>query len=131
MINVRKIDHISLICPDLEKSEAFYTRFFGFKVVERSHVESQKIDMLVLEGSEGGALLELIHFTDGRHYNYADGYYELLSLRVDDVFAAAAALKAAGVHTDMDEPVEMSPGEYFFFFRGPAGERLEIIQRKN
>jgi catechol 2,3-dioxygenase-like lactoylglutathione lyase family enzyme len=124
---IKDIEHISVVTKDLDASLKFYTELLGFELVGRERVEAQQIEVAFLR--VGGSLFELVHFTDNREYNYTDGLFEVVALRVDDIFAAAETLKSRGVEMLMDKPFEINPGDYFMFFRGPSGEKLEIIQK--
>jgi hypothetical protein len=53
-----------------------------------------------------------------------------MSLRVEDIFEAEKQLKEAGAEMLQEAPIPMGEGEYFTFFRGPAGEKVEIVQKR-
>jgi lactoylglutathione lyase len=124
---IKKLDHVGLVTKDLKASIKFYTEAFGFKLVSEETLPLG-MDNAILDAS-GETFLELVQFTDGRDYNYADGYFEFLSLHVSSIEEAVESIKANGGEIIMPEPVEIAPGEYFTFFRAPGGEKVEIVQR--
>jgi catechol 2,3-dioxygenase-like lactoylglutathione lyase family enzyme len=125
---VKGIDHVCVVATDLEKSIDFYTRLLGFTLVNRERLDIQHIEIAVV--AIGEANLELVKFTDTRpDFHYGDGLIEMIGVTVDDVFPVIEKLRAEGVEFLMDEPVNMGPGNYFIFFRGPSGEKLELVQK--
>jgi lactoylglutathione lyase/glyoxylase I family protein len=51
------------------------------------------------------------------------------TLRVSDIFAAVEVLKNQGLELITPEPVAIeSIYRYIFFFRGPSGEKIELVQ---
>jgi catechol 2,3-dioxygenase-like lactoylglutathione lyase family enzyme len=120
------LDHICIVSDDLDKSVEFYTRVLGFEFVMRETLESQGIEIarVVYKGD----VIEFVKHNDPEARTGAgDGAIELIGIAVPDVRAGAARLRQLGVECLMDEPVEM-PGGGFFFFRGPSGEKLELVQ---
>ncbi|MDR1590130.1 MAG: VOC family protein [Oscillospiraceae bacterium] len=120
------IDHVCVVSDDLDKSVDFYTRVLGFEFVMREALESQGIEIARVQYR--GDVIEFVRHTapDARP-GRGDGVIELIGISVPDVRAGAKRLRGLGVECLMDEPVIM-PGGGFFFFRGPSGERLELVQ---
>jgi methylmalonyl-CoA/ethylmalonyl-CoA epimerase len=99
-VPVRKVDRISIAVRSLERARAFFERHFGaeFGAVEDVAVDGYRYAPFTL----AGFTLELLEpydpkspiarFLDRR----GEGLYQL-SLAVDDVDAAASALRAAGL----------------------------------
>lgn len=128
-IEVIGIDHIYITVTDIARAEAFCDRvlvdLFGFRknrfaVRGEPHVQFYNRHFgYVLRPARNA----------GVHDPYAPGLHHLC-LRVDsidDVRAAAAALRAAGI--DASEPAnhrEYAPDYWATFFSGPDGLRLEI-----
>ena len=127
---VKKVDHVAIIAKDLEESINFYTKILGFELIAREVIDHQKIKNAILRAAGDSFVVELVQFTDDREYYYGDGMFEVLALKVDDIFETVKMLKAQGIEFLLDEPVQMAPDDFFTFFRGPAGEKLEIIQNK-
>ncbi|MDR2665165.1 MAG: VOC family protein [Oscillospiraceae bacterium] len=122
----RGLDHICVVSDNLDKSVDFYTRVLGFEFVMREELASQGIE--IARVMYKGDVVEFVRHTDRQAPRGAgDGAIELIGIAVPDVRAGAARLRELGVECLMDEPVEM-PGGGFFFFRGPSGEKLELVQ---
>jgi catechol 2,3-dioxygenase-like lactoylglutathione lyase family enzyme len=128
MIKVKHVDHIGLITKDRDAVTKFYTQVFGMQLKSEEDLPHIGIKNAMLECG-GDTLIEVIQFTDGRDYCYCDGTYEFMSLRVEDIFEAEKQLKEAGAEMLQEAPIPMGEGEYFTFFRGPAGEKVEIVQK--
>jgi catechol 2,3-dioxygenase-like lactoylglutathione lyase family enzyme len=128
MALIKKADHLAIIAKDMDESVRFYTEVLGFEVFDRGEIPGQRILNTRLRAPGDKFIVELVQFTDSRDYHYGDGLIEVVALKVDDIFAAIDELKGKGVEFLTDGPNEVGPGDYFIFFRGPAGEKLEIIQ---
>jgi catechol 2,3-dioxygenase-like lactoylglutathione lyase family enzyme len=125
---VKKTDHAAIVSKDMDESVRFYTEILGFEVFDRGEIASQHIKNARLRAPGDKFIVELVQFTDDREYHYGDGLIEVIALKVDDIFAAIEALKGKGVAFLQTEPVQVGPRDFFIFFRGPSGEKLEIIQ---
>jgi len=120
------IDHVCVVAKDLEKSIDFYSRIIGMKLTKRENIPATGVEIAIM--TLGGENLELVHFTDGRDFHDGDGLIELIGFKVKDVFESAEYLKENGVEL-IGEPVRLGPNDALLFFRGPSGERLEIVQK--
>ncbi|MGC0331362.1 glyoxylase I family protein [Streptomyces sp. SAI-170] len=123
--------HVGLNCADLDATEAFYTRYFGF---ERARVVDLGDDRIVFLRKDA-AYLELFHSTvpsagpgtgDGPQ---APGTIRHLAFQVDDLEAFQALLGA-------DVPVTLGPLHFDDFIEGwrtvwvtdPDGVVVEVSQ---
>ena len=96
------IHHVAVRVTDLEGSIGFYERHFGFGVASRLTL-ANGARIAFLAHPDGGAELELIA---GLHDHLdGDGLVHHIAFRVDDVPAAFARLRAAGVPL-LDESVQ-------------------------
>jgi len=116
------LDHVNIRAADLEKAVQFYTGVLGFSLVNRLQLGPVKLVFLSL----GTAVIELRE--EKNPPACRDGLVDHLALRVADIFAAVRLLKERGVELLMPEPVEIGPNHYYFFFRGPSGEKIELMQ---
>jgi catechol 2,3-dioxygenase-like lactoylglutathione lyase family enzyme len=92
----------------------------------RETLEAQGIE--IARVAYRGDVVELVrHLDDDAPAPSGDGVIEMIGISVPDVRAGARRLRELGVQCLMDEPVEMPDGG-FFFFRGPSGEKLELVQ---
>ena len=74
----------------------------------------------------GDLVLELVEVNDGSLYG--DGVVNHIALRVTDIFGMVEYLKHKQVEFISAEPMSIGPNRYNFFFRGPSGERIELMQ---
>lgn len=117
------VDHVNVQATDMEKAVKFYTEVLGCTLVNR--IELGPIKLVIL--SLGGAVIELMEANS--QTSLRDGQVDHLALRVADIFTAVELLKGQGTDFITPEPVVIGPNHYFFFFRGPSGEKIELIQQ--
>ena len=103
------LDHIGIAVKDLEQALAFYRDALGLEVEPPEEVASQRVRAHFLQAGE--AALELLEPTapDSPIAKYLEkrgaGLHHV-ALRVDDIRAALASLKARGVRLIDEEPRE-------------------------
>ena len=122
------LGHIAIHTKDMEESIAFYEKIGG-ALQQRASIPTPDGDKLLALVSFGGFTLELIQspvpapMTEGNIPHFA--------VYVDDLDAAAAAVKAAGVDTFMTPEKKVLPnlfgGLENWFFTGPSGEQIELL----
>lgn len=122
------LGHIAIHAKDMNESIAFYEKIGG-AVQQRASISTPDGDKLLALVSFGGFTLELIQspvpvpMTEGSIPHFA--------VYVDDLDAAAAAVKAAGVDTFMTPEKKVLPdlfgGLENWFFTGPSGEQIELL----
>ena len=122
------LGHIAIHAKDMNESIAFYEKIGG-AVQQRASISTPDGDKLLALVSFGGFTLELIQspvpvpMTEGSIPHFA--------VYVDDLDAAAAAVKAAGVDTFMTPEKKVLPdlfgGLENWFFTGPSGEQIEPL----
>lgn len=129
-IQVKQLDHVTVIVEDLERSRKFYTDVLGMRVVDRPRFS---FDGLWLEA--GGTQVHLIL----NHPECADpGYPNVkpetlpgrihhFAFQVDDAYAAADHLKEAGVRIQ-GGPVPRPDGCIQVWFFDPDGHVVEVFQ---
>ena len=118
---VTGLAHIGIYVRDMDASVDFYKRL-GFSL-DREVEGNVRLAFL----SAGTCLLELV----GRNvepYREA-GIVDHIALAVDDLDAAVAGCKQAGIEVDDSKAGGSSAlGSRNLFFTGPDGERLELYQ---
>ncbi len=123
MDNFLGIHHVNVIAKDMGKSVTFYRDILGFSLVRERRVGEMKLAELSL----GETLLE-IKEADKNACGH-DGAVDHLAIRVADIFSAWQYLKDQGIEMITPEPRAISSDEYILFFRGPSGEKIELISR--
>jgi len=118
--------HIGLVVMDLQASVDFYTKLLGFKVDTQSNHPEFGFKNAFISFEE--QRLELMQYTDSRAGIVRGwGIIDHLSFEVDNIDAAIKKLKEAKI--DLLWAKRVLEGETLIFFKGPSGERLEMIER--
>ena len=119
-------DHLHLRSPDPEAAAAFYVAVLGARETGRTEIRGALRIVLDLAGTR----LFVERVPAGTAAPPAPPFLGLehIGLRVGDLDAAAAALRALGVRF-LTEPREARPGTRIAFIEGPDGVRIELIER--
>jgi glyoxylase I family protein len=116
MLEIKQIDHCSVIITDVDRSRQFYRDLLGLKEINKPRT----FDFVVLWFELGNHHLHLLLKGDPdtlspRHF----------ALRVADAQSARRYFQEHGVKTSETTPI---PGADRFFIADPDGNRIEIIQ---
>ncbi|MBI2219854.1 MAG: methylmalonyl-CoA epimerase [Acidobacteria bacterium] len=128
------LDHIGIAVSDLEASLALYRDILGLEIAAPEDVPSQRVRAHFIPAGEG--FLELLEATapDSPIARYVEkrgpGLHHV-ALRVDDIRAALAHLKARGVRLIDQEPRPGAHGSLVAFIHPSAahGVLVELIQK--
>ena len=116
-----RIEHVALWTDDLERSRAFYERWFGARAGDRYENPAHSFSSYFLE-LDGGARLELMQMPgrrgSGAHVALAFGSEQA----VDEL---TARMNAAGVPV-ADGPRRTGDGYYESVVLDPDGNRVEL-----
>ena len=123
------LGHVAVYTRDIEESIAFYEKLGG-AVKGRGGVTTPAGEKKLALVWFGGITLELIQSpTD---MPMGEGNVPHFALLVDDLDAAAGAVRAAGVDTFLTPEKRVLPdlfgGLQNWFFAGPSGEQIELLQ---
>lgn len=128
-----RLDHIGIAVADAEAVTAFYRDRFGLVVGHVEHVASQQVRAHFLE--TGTAMLELLEATApaspvARFLEKRGPGLHHVALAVDDIHAALAELKAAGVRLVDEAPRPGAEGALVAFLHPSAagGVLVELKQ---
>lgn len=144
-----KYQHTGVYCRDIDESIAFYEDVLGCRLLFRANaMEGDKpLKQAWMRGA--GTVFELLESVDKATCDAADGCLNHMALRVDDMDAFVAHLQEKGVAIEagpfdppleFDRPLGVEDADLFttygqggvqlriMFFRGPAGERFEVVQ---
>jgi len=126
------LDHIGIAVKDLEAALAFYRDALGLEVEATEEIPSQRVRAHFL--TVGEPRLELLEATSpdspiARHLERRGAGLHHITLRVEDIGAALAELKARGIRLIDEEP---RPGaeESLIAFVHPAGTGGVLIELK-
>jgi methylmalonyl-CoA epimerase len=130
MALAKKIDHIAIAVKDLDTAVDTFTENFGFPISRKGAVQVLNIERAFLD--VGDASLELFQPTSDENpaakflTARGEGMY-LLSLEVDDMQKAVAALAAKGIKISVQAlPDGMKLG--FISPKNAHGVLLQLIQ---
>ena len=122
------LGHAAIHTKDMDGSIAFYEKIGG-ALRQRMSIPTPEGDKLLALVSFGGTTLELIQ--SPTEAPMTEGCIPHIAIYVDDLDAAAAEIKAAGVDTFMTPAKKVLPnlfgGLENWFFTGPSGEQIELL----
>ncbi|MDR1016735.1 MAG: VOC family protein [Coriobacteriales bacterium] len=141
--------HYGIYCDDIEASVKFYTEVLGFDVLFRANADEAGIPLaMAWIKHPGGIVIELLGLEGYKSSEAANQDRNHIALRVKDMDAVVADLKAHGIAMEtepfdtaleFDQPLGANADVYAAcndkgvtlkvgFFRGPSGERFELMQ---
>ena len=126
------LDHIGIAVKDLEAALAFYRDALGLELEATEEIPSQRVRAHFL--TVGESRLELLEATSpdspiARHLERRGAGLHHITLRVENIGAALAELKARGIRLIDEEP---RPGaeESLIAFVHPAGTGGVLVELK-
>ncbi len=126
------LDHIGIAVADLSEALAFYRDALGLEIEAPEEVASQRVRAHFIPAGEGA--IELLEATADDSpiakfvANRGPGLHHI-TLRVDDINAALAQLKAKGVRLIDDAPREGAHGSLVAFVH-PASAHGVLVELK-
>ena len=134
------LDHIGIAVADLDEALAFYRDALGLEIEAPEDVASQKVRAHFIPlgnpAEQTGASLELLEATDpsspiAKYLEKRGPGLHHITLRVDDIAAALARLKAHGVRLIDDAPRPGADGSLVAFIHPSSahGVLVELTQR--
>lgn len=133
MAEVKKINHVAIVVPDIENALSFWGDALGLRVDHVEEVESQKVQVAFIPignsevelvkptGDETGIARYLVeHPAGGMHH---------LCLEVDDIDGMMQILKARGVRMINETPLELEGRKAAFIHpKSACGVLVELYQ---
>ena len=123
------LGHVAVYTRAMGQSIAFYETIGG-SVLRRGSVSTPAGEKLLALVDLGGVTLELIQ--SPTPVSMEEGNLPHFAIYVDDVDAAAADLRSAGVDTFLTPEKRVVPGLFGglenWFFTGPSGEQIELLK---
>lgn len=120
----RGVHHVALICADVERTTCFYQDVLGFPLTtmfENRDLAGSTHFFFDLGNGNTIAFFDLPGVDPGEYAEVLGGLHHLaISIEVEHWQQAKARLDAAGVAYDHVDGTSL-------YFRGPDGERLELI----
>lgn len=122
---VIKLEHVGIYTDHMDRSIEFYTEVIGMKLVDRVWLGETELAFLSFPGQES-VQVELI----GRDPSSTqeESVVNHLALTVKDIDAVISRLKEHGYDVPDEWPQTVLDGRKIAFFKGPSGEKLELLQ---
>lgn len=125
MNTLKKLDHINLKVPNLEKAIEFYTKTMNFQVRDRY----TKGDMDFVFVTDGNIVYELLEDKDASHAYLDHVAYESEDIQKD--YAYYKSLNQDLITTDIGcVDFLFEHGVYYFFIKGAGDEKIEFCEKK-
>lgn len=120
---VKGLAHIGIFTKDARACADFYIKHLDF----RFQYEHMLGDLLLVFVECGGCVVEFVQIDDVEQ----NGKVDHVALEVQGIEALVEKLKAEGIEFETEE-IGMTPdfgpnGMKNIFFKGPAGERIELF----
>jgi methylmalonyl-CoA/ethylmalonyl-CoA epimerase len=132
-MKIKRIAHLGIAVKDLEAPKKFYSETLGLKLKGEEVVAAQKVKVSFIQVGESNLELLLPTQDDSAVAkfleNKGEGFHHL-ALEVEDITAAVAELKAAGVRLIDETPREGAHGALVAFIHPKAtyGLLVELVQ---
>jgi len=130
---VRGLHHVAIVVPDIEAARATWEGALGLSAGTLERIESQAVDVLVMDA--GGQRIELVAPTCpdspvSRFLERRGPGLHHLAWRVDDLDAALAHLRSAGLRLIDEEPVPGAHGTRVAFLhpKSMGGVLTELVE---
>lgn len=130
-----RIDHVGIAVADLDDAIGFYARTFGLHVIHEEVNEDQGVREAMLAVGDSGSCIQLLaplspDSTIAKFLEKSGPGIQQIAYGVDDVEAAAAALRAAGVRMLFDQARRGTAGSKVNFChpKDCGGVLIELVQ---
>ncbi|MFC3492096.1 methylmalonyl-CoA epimerase [Glycomyces rhizosphaerae] len=134
-IGLRRIDHIGIAVPDLDTALKWYVGALGGREAHREVNEAQGVVEAMVAWPEGGAQVQLLapigeDSPIARFIGSKGPGLQQLAFTVEDVEAAAAALRAKGCRLLYDEARQGTAGSKINFVhpKDAGGVLVELVE---
>ncbi len=120
--------HTMLRVGDLDRSLAFYVDVLGMRLLRKQDFPDGRFTLAFIGygDEDNDTVLELTHNWDTERYALGDGYGHI-ALGVEDVYAAADAIKAAGGKIVREAGPMMHGTTVLAFAEDPDGYKVELL----
>lgn len=120
-----QLHHVGVVVDDLQAAVRFYVETLG--LVPEGQVDlPERQTRLAFLGGPGGRVELIERYGDPNPA--PNGRVDHVALAVKDLGSAIAQLEVAGVKEHDAAPRPGPGGRRIYFFRGPAGERIELVE---
>ncbi|MDI6869919.1 MAG: VOC family protein [Bacillota bacterium] len=121
-----RLHHVGVVVENLEQAVRFYVETLGLSLESQTDLPERNLRLAFLNGI--GGRVELLEYRGPRPATAHTGTVDHVALAVRDLGPAIASLEQAGI-AERDEAPRPGPGgKRIYFFRGPSGERIELVE---
>jgi lactoylglutathione lyase len=121
-----RLHHVGVVVEELEQAVRFYVETLGLSLESQADLPERDLRLAFLNGL--GGRVELLEYRGPKAATARKGTVDHVALAVRNLEPALAALREAGV-AERDEAPRPGPGgQRIYFFRGPSGERIELVE---
>jgi methylmalonyl-CoA/ethylmalonyl-CoA epimerase len=133
--NLVEVDHFAIAVEDLEASVGFYRDLLGFEDAGRRTTRGRRTSMISAVMRKGANTIVLVQGIepDSQVTKFVRAFgqgVQHVALRVRDLRTVLQALRKMGVEPDIDVIEGRGINQVFLKREGPAGVRIELIERK-
>lgn len=121
-----RLHHVGVVVSDLEDAVRFYVETLGLSLESQASIPERNLRLAFLRGV--GGRVELLEYQGPRAASVQTGTVDHVALAVRSLEPAIASLAEAGVSERDAEPRTGPGGRRVYFFRGPSGERIELVE---
>jgi len=140
---IKSLGHVALGVSDLERSLEFYRDFLGMRMIMDLDIHDERIGRVIGKPDAacrivhlqlGATILEVFQYTNPKGKNIAaqlnqwDQGFIHIGFEVDHFHTHIQEMRDRGVEF-IGEPVEIRPGVWVVYLRGPDGEVFEFRQQ--
>lgn len=122
---VKKLHHINIKVPNLEKAIKFYTETMNFEI--RDRYTKGKMDFVFV--TDGNVVYELLEDT-----SLQQAYFDHIAYESDDIQKDYDYYKNLDPNLILNEigfiDFLFEDGMYYFFIKGAGDEKIEFCQKK-
>ena len=129
------VDHVGVAVPDLDAAVAFYAGTLGMELVHEEVNEEQGVREAMMRAGDGTTLVQLLaptgpESTIAKFIDRNGPGLQQVAFRVDDVVAAADALRARGIRMLYETPRRGTAGSLVNFAhpKDCGGVLVELVQ---
>lgn len=123
---MKAFSHIGLYVSNMERSLDFYINVLGLKLIQRFPDTGMGKDIAFV-GIDSPVLELLCPTIPESISRETKGCYDHFAWYVEDIAQTMQHLRERGVVFTTPEPMTVLDGRMIAFFRGPDGERIEIV----
>lgn len=119
-----KLAHLGIVVKNCEDSCDFYCKYLHCVQTGSWH----NSDIKAIELQSGSLMIELLEYLAPKTEIRKSGIYDHLAFQTENIEETIKQLKTTGAAFETAAPRELANGKKIIFFRGPDGERIELVE---